>query len=106
MGKTTNKNALSFARTQGVQIPGSDGARRGLTNLNLCASARPAYTNVGPKLGPETYRIFSILFKNFPTDYEIKNEIKSQSYYNSRFNFTLNSITVELIKFIFNQILN
>ena len=48
---------------RGVQILGSDGARRNSIGLNLCASARSAYTNVGPKLGPETCWIFSILFK-------------------------------------------
>ena len=48
MGKITSKKALSCARTHRSPI-----------DLNLYASARPAYTNVGPKSSSETSQIFS-----------------------------------------------
>ena len=55
MGKITSKKAFFCARTQGGANPKLG---QSLTGLNLGASARPAYINVGSKLGPEANRNF------------------------------------------------
>ena len=63
IGKTTSKKALSCTRLQEGENPKLG---RNSTCLNLFASARPTYMNVGPKLGLEANQIFlfNLIFSN------------------------------------------
>ena len=65
IGKTTSKKALSCTRLQEGENPKLG---RNSTCLNLFASARPTYMNVGPKLGLEANQIFLFKFLNFSTE--------------------------------------
>ena len=59
MGKTTSKKALSYVHTQRGANPRLG---RSWTGLNLDASARSTYTNVGPKIRSKPKRIFPFCF--------------------------------------------